>query len=291
MLLQVIALIENTSMKNEELYTKLAYETSEKVTRTYSTSFSAAILLLNKPLRKHIYAIYGLVRLADEIVDSFRPENMLEELNNLEMEVYTAIKSGFSSNLLVHSFALTAKKFTFNESEISAFFTSMQTDVLKAAYSRDQYEKYIYGSAEVIGLMSTRVFCADDSASFNELNTSAKALGSAFQKINFLRDINADHELGRVYFPNVNFELFTNQDKSKIIKDIKTDLRISRRGLLQLPHTSKYGVLLALYYYEALLHKLQSTPSQQLLQNRIRVSNAKKLWLYIIVRIQKISRS
>lgn len=284
-------LTESTNTKNRELYTQLAYLTSEKMTRAYSTSFSAAILLLDKPLRKHIYAIYGLVRLADEIVDSYRLENMLEELNDLEMEVYKAIKYEYSTNLIVHSFALTAKEFTFEESEIRAFFASMQTDITQEAYSQAQYQEYIYGSAEVIGLMSTRVFCANDRSQFDGLKTSAKALGSAFQKINFLRDIQSDHQLGRMYFPDVNFDVFTNSDKSKIIKDIKTDIQVSRRGLLALPHSSRYGVLLALYYYEALLHKLQNTSPQQLLQSRIRVSDYKKIWLYVVARLQKISRS
>jgi phytoene/squalene synthetase len=278
-------------MQNIELYNNLAYNTSERVTRAYSTSFSTAITLLDKPIRKHIYAIYGLVRLADEIVDSFRPEDMVSQLNDLELDVSHSINTGFSSNLLVHSFALTAKKYNFQPSEIEAFFNSMQTDVAAQTFSKLDYEKYIYGSAEVVGLMSLHVFCSSQS-NFTKFSDPAKSLGAAFQKINFLRDMSADYNgLGRMYFPNINFERFDNVQKNLVIKDINKDIRIARKGLINLPHSSRYGVLLALYYYESLLKKMQKTPSQQLLSSRLRIGRAHKLWLYLLVRAQKISHS
>jgi phytoene synthase len=277
-------------MEQQDRYTQLAYQTSQRVTRAYSTSFSTAITLLDKPLQKHVHALYGLVRLADEIVDSFRPDDMLQQLNDLELEVHRAIQNGFSTNMLVHSFAITAKQYQFSEAEIEAFFGSMQTDISTQTFSQSVYEQYIYGSAEVVGLMSLRIFCEGSKDEFEQLSKAAKSLGAAFQKINFLRDIAADNKQGRMYFPGVRFGAFTEADKRHIIADIKTDLQVGRKGLMNLPRSSRYGVVLALYYYEALLQKLQCTPASQIVSQRLRVADTKKVWLYLLVRLQKIGQ-
>lgn len=278
-------------MKNQELYEKLAYQTSEQLTRAYSSSFSSAIILLDKRLRKHIYAVYGLARVADEIVDSFRPVNMKQQLNLLEDEVFVATKTGFSSNLVVHSFGLTARKYKFDESEIKDFFNSMRVDIAASKFSEPEYQSYIHGSAEVIGLMCLRIFCDGKEGDYKSMSNSAKRLGAAFQKINFLRDITDDNKLGRMYFPGIDFKTFNNAKKLAVVYDVKNDLRVARKGLMRLPYSSRYGVLLALYYYEELLRKLQHTPAGKILSQRQRIPNIHKLWLFLIVRIQKISHT
>lgn len=275
-------------MDNKELYSQLAYQTSGRLTAAYSTSFSLSITLIDKSIRAHIYAVYGLVRLADEVVDSFRPHDARELVEKLEHEVYAALESGYSTNLLIHSFAHTAKTYGFELGLIRAFFASMRMDISKTTYSQKEYEDYIYGSAEVIGLMCLHVFTNNQSSLYSQLTPSARALGAAFQKINFLRDMAADHnQLGRMYFPGVDFEKMSNKDKQAIVADITKDIRKARRGLMSLPKGSKYGVLLALYYYEALVKKLNKTPVETIKTKRLRITNLHKGWLYILVRVQK----
>lgn len=276
-------------MDSKELYSQLAYQTSGRVTAAYSTSFSLAITLVDKSMRAHIYAVYGLVRLADEVVDSFRPHDARQLLEKLEHEVYAALESGYSTNLLIHSFSKTARAYHFELGFIRAFFASMRMDISKTDYNQKEYEDYIYGSAEVIGLMCLHIFTDNNTSLYSQLQASARALGSAFQKINFLRDMAADHtELGRMYFPGVNFETMNEKDKLKIATDISKDIQKARRGLVNLPSSSRYGVLLALYYYEALIKKLKNTPIQVIKTRRLRVSNLHKGWLYSLARVQKI---
>ncbi|MFO0862519.1 MAG: phytoene/squalene synthase family protein [Candidatus Saccharibacteria bacterium] len=275
-------------MDNQKLYSQLAYQTSGRVTAAYSTSFSLAITLVDKSMRAHIYAVYGLVRLADEVVDSFRPHDSRQLLEKLEHEVYAALESGYSTNLLIHSFATTAKTYNFELGLIRAFFASMRMDITKTNYTQREYEDYIYGSAEVIGLMCLHVFTDNDSSLYSRLQPSARALGAAFQKINFLRDMAADHnQLGRMYFPNVVFDKMSQKNKKDIIADISKDIRKARRGLVSLPKSSRYAVLLALYYYEALIKQLKKAPVETVKTRRLRISNTHKLWLYVLVRIQK----
>lgn len=276
-------------MDSKELYSQLAYQTSGRVMAAYSTSFSLAITLVDKSMRAHIYAVYGLVRLADEVVDSFRPHDARQLLEKLEHEVYSALESGYSTNLLIHSFSKTARAYHFELGLIRAFFASMRMDISKTDYNQKEYEDYIYGSAEVIGLMCLHIFTDNNTSLYSQLQASARALGSAFQKINFLRDMAADHtELGRMYFPGVNFETMNEKDKLKIATDISKDIQKARRGLVNLPSSSRYGVLLALYYYEALIKKLKNTPIQVIKTRRLRVSNLHKGWLYSLARVQKI---
>lgn len=276
-------------MDSKELYSQLAYQTSGRVTAAYSTSFSLSITLVDRSMRAHIYAVYGLVRLADEIVDSFRPHDARQLLEKLEHEVYAAIESGYSTNLLIHSFGKTARAYHFELGLIRAFFASMRMDISKTDYNQKEYEDYIYGSAEVIGLMCLHIFTDNNTSLYFQLEASARALGSAFQKINFLRDMAADYtELGRMYFPHVDFKTMSEKDKQKIVADVSKDIQTARRGLVDLPPSSRYGVLLALYYYEALIKKLKNTPIQVIKTRRLRVSNLHKGWLYSLARIQKI---
>ncbi len=280
---------EIIDMDNQKVYNQLAYQTSGRVTAAYSTSFSLAITLVDKSMRAHIYAVYGLVRLADEIVDSFRPHDARQLLEKLEHELYAALDSGYSTNLLIHSFAKTAKAYHFELGLIRAFFASMRMDLTKTEYTQKEYQDYIYGSAEVIGLMCLHIFTDNDSKLYSKLQPSARALGSAFQKINFLRDMAADHnQLGRMYFPGVNFKTMSNTDKRAIVSDISRDIQKARRGLIGLPKTSRYGVLLALYYYEALIKKLESNSIEIIKAKRLRIASLHKLWLYSLVRIQKV---
>lgn len=272
-----------------ELYTKTAYQLSEQLTKNYSTSFSLSSKLFDKKIRRHIYAIYGLVRVADEIVDTYRGSDASTELSNLLTETKKALKTGYSTNPIVHAFAVTAREFSIGSSLIDPFFESMKTDLAQERLDKKSYARYIYGSAEVVGLMCLRVFVNDDSK-YKSLRAGAQALGSAYQKVNFLRDLKADYdELGRTYFPGLDFESFNDEDKRLIIEDIETDFRASISALEKLPSTSRRAVAASFMYYQSLLMVLKKASPEDIKQNRLSTSKARKAYLYLRVLLGAVS--
>lgn len=276
-------------MTQVQQYDQAALEVSKQITVFYSTSFSAASRLISKDTRAHIYAIYGLVRLADEIVDTIRHKDMRIRLDELERETSQAIQTGWSPNVLVHSFAQTARKYQFEDSLIKAFFSSMRQDITKTEFNQKEYQEYIYGSAEVVGLMCLKVFVNGKKVEYQKFATSASALGSAFQKVNFLRDISADYRhLNRMYFPGIEYKNFTDKQKANIIRDIQSDFTAAKPAIQLLNRSTRYGVRLAYYYYQILLQKLEKNSIRNIKKYRIRVSNTQKLYLYCFVWIQKL---
>jgi len=270
-----------------ELYTKTSYKLARTVTLDYSTSFSKSSQLFGGDIRDHIYAIYGLVRVADEVVDTYSGNDKLEIIKELEAHTLQALKTGFSPNPLVHAFITTARRFAIGRNLITPFFKSMQMDIEPKTYTSKLYETYIYGSAEVIGLMCLKVFCNDE-AQYIKLEGGAKALGSAYQKVNFLRDMKADYdELGRVYFPGVAFDTFDDKQKAVIVKDIKKDFTKAQAAITKLPTSARAAVALSFAYYSELLNKLEQTPADTIKAGRVRVNNAKKLQLLIKTRLKK----
>lgn len=267
-----------------DLYTKTSYSLSKSLTKAYSTSFSMSMTLFSPEIRRHIYAIYGVVRIADEIVDTYIGPDQRTKLDTLEKEITEAIKKQYSANPIIHSFAITAALFDIDPDHIAAFFKSMSMDLEKITYTQPLYEAYIYGSAEVVGLMCLKVFTADQ-ALYQKLEKGASHLGAGYQKVNFLRDIRADAEgLGRWYFPFGSFETFDETTKQKIIKDIRKDFTAARRATLGLPLSSRRAVTLSILYYESLLDKITKTPAATLKTKRIRINNVEKLQLLLKVR-------
>lgn len=265
-----------------DLYSDTAYQLSRSLTLRYSTSFGTSSKLFPKEVSRHIYAVYGLVRIADEIVDTYKGKDVLQQLDSLEAQTFQAMKTGYSANPIVHAFALTANQFDFDAAHISAFFASMRMDVSPQVMDQSKYEEYIYGSAEVIGLMCLKVFCAEDKNRYKKLETGARSLGSAYQKINFLRDFASDFaERGRVYFPDTSYDEFNETAKMAIVTDIKKDLKSATQSVGQLPKSARRAVKLSLEYYSLLLTKLESTPVQKIKSNRIRISDIKKSSLFI----------
>ncbi len=269
-----------------DLYTVTAFETSKRLTENYSTSFSSASKLFSAPLRPHIYNIYGLVRIADEIVDTYKqkPSNAL--LNDLEKEVYEAIERGYSTNLIVHAFAVTAAAYGIGPELIKPFFDSMRIDAPGSTYKTKDYQRYIHGSAEVVGLMCLRVFCQGDKKEYAKLKKGAQALGSAFQKVNFLRDIRADHlELGRYYFPIGSYDDFDDDVKNSIITDITEDFLIAKEAIDQLPPSAKAAVKVAYHYYLELLDMLRRASAAQIKQSRLSVPSSRKIKILAQVKL------
>jgi phytoene synthase len=263
-----------------DTYTTFAYSASRNLTLAYSTSFGISSRLFSKMIRRHIYAIYGLVRVADEIVDTYPGIDRRAQLDNFETETYIAITLGYSTNPIIHAFALTARDYGIEKKLITAFFKSMRMDLGPHIYDQTLYETYIYGSAEVIGLMCLHVFCRNDSVLYASLKQGARALGAAYQKINFLRDISGDYlNLGRLYFPDMTFESFNNKQKQHIINDIKNDISVASDSLQKLPKSSRIAVSTSLAYYTKLLDKLANSSVTTIKSSRIRVSNAHKLLL------------
>ncbi|MGV9002197.1 MAG: phytoene/squalene synthase family protein [Candidatus Saccharimonadaceae bacterium] len=266
-----------------DLYTKTSYELSRILTFRYSTSFSSSTKLFAVHIQPHIFAIYGLVRIGDEIVDTYTGKDGRKQLDMLEKETYTAIKTGYSTNPIVHAFAQTAQKYNITKKLIAPFFESMRMDLTPKKYTQNLYEKYIYGSAEVIGLMCLKVFVEGDKKRYEELAPGAKALGAAYQKVNFLRDIASDYiERQRMYFPNTSFQTFDETAKQVIIVDITKDFHEARQALEHLPKSAQKAVKLSYTYYNELQKKLKSTPAETLKQRRIRVSTPKKIYLRIV---------
>ena len=269
-----------------DLYRDTSYRVAKLITQQYSTSFSGSIKLFSRDIQPHIYAIYGLTRIADEIVDTYRGNDARQMLEELEREVYQSIERGYSSNPVVAAFAVTAKEFKIDHRLIEPFFFSMAMDIEPAKYTDELYEKYIYGSAEVVGLMCLRVFVGGDDGKYEELRDYAGALGSAYQKINFLRDLAADYkELGRIYFPGISFESFDDAVKDGIVLDIEKDLERADKGLNSLPDSSRRAVRLSIVYYGQLLNKLKMTSAQDIKSRRIRLSALAKLALLISTKI------
>lgn len=267
----------------KDLYTQTCIECSALITRRYSTSFSLGIFMLGKEIRNDIYAIYGFVRLADEIVDTYQDKNPKEHLKRLKEETFRAIDERISFNPVLQAFQQTVNQFQIDKDYIEAFLYSMELDLEEQLYDRALYEKYIYGSAEVVGLMCLKVFCQGNEKQFHQLLEPARKLGSAFQKVNFLRDIKSDLEdRKRVYFPGLDIRNFSQADKKKIEQEIALEFAEAQKGINHLPANSRKGVQLALNYYQGLLKKIAVSDPQELLQKRIRISNVQKIKLLIV---------
>jgi len=263
---------------SKELFDKVSLKCSQLTTRAYSTSFSLGIRCLEKDLRSPIYSIYGFVRFADEIVDTFHQYDKKELLKRFKEDAYLAIKDGISLNPILNSFQFTANKFLFEKELIEQFLKSMEMDLSQKIYDQKEIEEYILGSAEVVGLMCLRVFCKGDELMYRHLKPSAMKLGSAFQKINFLRDLNADfHGMGRTYFPGVDLFQFNEETKKKIEANIEADFKAGYEGIKQLPRSARFGVYVAYLYYMALFEKIKNTPCHIVLKSRIRVRNRRKI--------------
>jgi phytoene/squalene synthetase len=244
----------------------------------YSSSFSSAIKLLHADLRQPIYDVYGLVRFADEIVDTFHDYDKATLLANFKKDTYTAIEQGVSLNPILHRFQITFRKYNIGIDLVEAFFNSMEMDLSNQTYTVDSYQKYIYGSAEVVGLMCLHIFCDGDNAQFEALKPSAQRLGAAFQKVNFLRDIKADFEgLSRLYFPNCDFTNFKKEDKILIEQDIQSDFAAALEGIKILPLKARFGVYVAYKYYYSLYKKIKKTKHHSILKMRIRIPDYRKL--------------
>ncbi len=264
----------------KKLFDELSYEVSKCTTRKYSTSFSLGILALKPSIRSAIYAIYGYVRLADEIVDSFHDYNKEKLLSRLKKETYNAIEEGISLNPILQAFQQTVHDYRIDRELIDTFLHSMEMDLQKIDFDSKLYNEYIYGSAEVVGLMCLQVFTEGNKEKFEELKPYAMKLGSAFQKINFLRDLKDDYQvLGRTYFPGINMSVFDNSVKFKIEDEIETEFEQALIGIKKLPSSSMFGVYLAYRYYLSLFYKIKKTSSQRIMQNRIRIANSQKLLL------------
>jgi phytoene synthase len=263
-------------------YRKLAYASAWQLTKSYSTSFSLGIRLFDSSLRPHIAAIYGMVRVADEIVDSWSEIDQAKELDRFEDDCYRALDVNFSTNLILHSFAQTFNEFRLDRDLVKAFFASMRMDLERHEYDQAGYDAYIYGSAEVIGLMCLGIFTGNDKALYDELVPGARALGSAFQKVNFLRDLGADRDgLGRTYFPGIDIEQFTEAQKASIVGEICDELLLARDAILKLPRSSRRGVALAWRYYSELLTQIKATSPQILRKQRLRVSDLRKILFFL----------
>lgn len=261
----------------KKLFDELAYDVSKRTTKKYSTSFSLGILALTPAIRPAIYAIYGYVRLADEIVDSFHGYNKKGLLDRLKIETNQALEEGISLNPILQAFQETVSKYDIDKTLIDQFLHSMEMDLQKIDYSVDLYNEYIYGSAEVVGLMCLQVFTEGNKSKYEALKPYAMKLGSAFQKVNFLRDLKDDYKiLGRTYFPGIDLCIFNNEVKLQIEKEIETEFKEALVGIKKLPNSSKFGVYLAYQYYLSLFRKIKKTASQDILESRIRIPDSQK---------------
>lgn len=264
----------------KHLFDELSYSVSKITTKKYSTSFSLGILALKPSIRSAIYAIYGYVRLADEIVDSFHGYDKEKLLNRLKVETENALQEGISLNPILQSFQETVHKYQIEKKLIEQFLHSMEMDLQKIDYNSDLYNEYIYGSAEVVGLICLQVFTYGERKKYEELKPYAMKLGSAFQKVNFLRDLKDDYQiLGRTYFPNIDMEEFDNGVKYQIEKGIEEEFKEALIGIKKLPHSSMFGVYLAYKYYLSLFQKIKRKSSIDILNSRVRVPNSEKAFV------------
>lgn len=262
------------------LFHEVSQDCSRITTEKYSTSFSSAIKLLHKDLRTPICNIYGFVRFADEIVDTFHGYDKAMLFEEFKKATYDAIERGISLNPILHSFQMTVNQYKIDHALIDAFLYSMELDLGKHTYDRAGYETYIYGSAEVVGLMCLYIFCEGNQAQYDALKPAAKSLGSAFQKVNFLRDVKADFEgLDRMYFPDCDFANFTHADKLAIEQDIQKDFDEAYAGILNLPIKARFGVYVAYKYYLSLFKKIQRLEPAHILESRIRIPDYGKAFI------------
>jgi phytoene/squalene synthetase len=261
----------------KQIFDDISQEMSRLTTKRYSTSFSLGISFLHKDLHQPIYSIYGFVRFADEIVDSFHGFDKEKLLLEFKKDTYKAIEDGISLNPILNSFQWVVNTFHISLDLIETFLNSMEMDLNKQAYDKSTYEKYILGSAEVVGLMCLKVFVSGNENEYIRLKPFAMKLGSAFQKINFLRDLKADYqELGRTYFPGINMDEFNSTVKKEIEADIEIDFQLGLQGIKMLPHNARFGVYMAYKYYFKLFNKIKRTPANTILTERVRIPNRRK---------------
>jgi len=264
------------------LFDRVSFECSKLTTKTYSTSFSLGILFLAPKLRNPIYGIYGFVRFADEIVDSFHGYNKKELLATFRNDTNTALQEGISLNPVLNAFQSVVNQFQIDRQWIDIFLDSMEMDLHCQTYDEESYKKYIFGSAEAVGLMCLHVFTDGDAVLFEQLKPYAMRLGAAFQKVNFLRDAQADNVLlGRTYFPSVNLGNFSKADKEAIEREIEADFFEALKGIKMLPASARKGVYLAYYYYQVLFKKIKRLPAERILVERIRIPNYQKMVLMV----------
>jgi 15-cis-phytoene synthase len=264
----------------KQIFDEVSKKCSRLTTRAYSTSFSIGIFCLAKELRDPIHSIYGFVRFADEIVDSFHHYDKRRLLIRFRSHTFEAIREGISLNPILNSFQHTVNRYGIDHRLIRQFISSMEMDLCRTKYDEHSFQTYVLGSAEVVGLMCLKVFCKDYPALYRALGPSAMRLGEAFQKINFLRDLNADYVgLGRSYFPGLNLDRFDEHAKKKIEETIAEDLAEGLRGIKQLPRGARLGVYVAYVYYKSLFKKIRNTPSHKVLGSRIRIKNRQKATL------------
>lgn len=265
-----------------DLYERTTLECSKLITQRYSTSFSLGIRVLHRRFHMPIYAIYGFVRYADEIVDTFHEYNKAELLNRFRADTYRAIEEKISLNPVLHAFQWVVNQYQIEHSLIDAFLHSMEMDLSLTHCDPESYTTYIYGSAEVVGLMCLRVFCEGDCKLYEQLREPARRLGAAFQKINFLRDLRSDYiDRQRTYFPNVDFNQFTEAEKKQIEAEIAEDFRAGYAGICRLPAGARLGVYLAYVYYSKLFEKIRRLPAHTIMHRRVRIPNTQKLLLLL----------
>jgi phytoene/squalene synthetase len=274
-------------MSSLKLYNEVTAQSSKYTTLLYSSSFSSAIGLLDRTLRQPIYDIYGFVRFADEIVDTFHDYDKENLLAKFKADTYEALDKGISLNPILHRFQLTYNQYKIDRSLLDAFLYSMEMDLCQQYHNQESYNQYIFGSAEVVGLMCLKLFCNGDEAQYEALKPSAQRLGAAFQKVNFLRDIKADFEgMERMYFPNCDFSNFTIEDKEAIEADIQADFEAALAGIKALPIPCRFGVYVAFKYYFALFKKIKRTKHGALLSTRIRIPAFGKFLILINAKIR-----
>ncbi len=265
-----------------DLFRETCLQCSKVITEAYSTSFTLGIKTLDKKFHLPVYAIYGFVRYADEIVDTFHDYDRRKLLFDFKKQTYEAISSGISLNPVLHAFQCVVNDYDIDKAYIEAFLNSMEMDLEDKSYDKSLYNEYIYGSAEVVGLMCLKVFCEGNNEQFERLKKPAQSLGAAFQKVNFLRDMRSDFdERGRVYFPKVDYNKFSNKCKAEIEADIVQDFEAAYAGILALPRSARMGVYLAYVYYMKLFKKIQNLPATQILKERVRVPDNTKLALLL----------
>lgn len=263
-----------------DLFNRTSLECSKIITEQYSTSFTLGIRTLDKKFHFPIYAIYGYVRYADEIVDTFHDFDKKALLDKFRYDTYEALEQRISLNPVLHSFQLVVNEYKIERELIDAFLHSMEMDLYEQEYHDDLYKEYIYGSAEVVGLMCLRVFCEGNEDMYNRLREGARSLGAAFQKVNFLRDLKSDfQDRGRVYFPGVDFRAFDTSAKNQIEADIQADFDAAHQAILQLPQAARQGVYLAYIYYRTLFDKIKRLPATRIQESRVRVPDGKKIAL------------
>lgn len=266
----------------KELYDKVSQACSELTTKSYSSSFSIGVKCLHKNLRWAIYSIYGFVRFADEIVDTFHDYDKQVLFQEFKIDTWNAIDRKISLNPILNSFQKVVHQYQIDKELIIKFLKSMETDLHQHSYDKNEYSEYIVGSAEVVGLMCLRVFTDNDDDLYIRLTEPARKLGAAFQKVNFLRDIKDDHELlGRIYFPDVDFKAFTSEAKRQIEDDIEQDFKQAYHGLMQLKSSCRFGVYVAFIYYRTLFNKIRQVPPTRILMERVRISNRRKIALLL----------